>query len=106
MSFNFGSLPQGESTFTIDPKTMIVTIKAADKTVYGQVFGPGNQSVPNPDSQGYSGSLTIPTGCIAIAFQLKGYDGTDHPYEDKFKGRDLDRIVYHPYYYAMIFEKQ
>ena len=85
---------------------MIVTIKKDEKTVYGQVFGPGTESVSNPDSPGYSGSLTIPSGCIAIAFQLKGYSGTDYPYQSKYYTRDVDRIVYHPYYYAMIFEKQ
>ena len=106
MSFNFGLLPHGESTFTLDPSTMAITIKADGKTVMGQVFGPGEQTVANPDSPAMSAKVTIPSGCIAIAFKLTQYTGPEFPYQEKFYTKDIDRIVYHPYYYAMIFEKQ
>ncbi|MBO4469001.1 MAG: hypothetical protein J5740_01300 [Bacteroidales bacterium] len=102
MSFNFGQLPHGESTFTIDATTMVVTIKDSDnKTVYGQVYGSGKHTDPAT-----SVSLDVPTGCIALAFQLTPYSGTEYVYEDRFSASDLNMIVFHPNYYVMIFEKQ
>ena len=102
MSFNFGQLPHGESTFTIDATTMVVTIKDTDnKTVYGQVYGSGKHTDPAT-----SVSLDVPTGCIALAFQLTPYSGTEYVYEDRFSASDLNMIVFHPNYYVMIFEKQ
>ena len=106
MSFNFGLMPQGESSFTLDPATMAITITAGSKTATGKVLGPGTETYANPDSPANSATLTIPSGCIAIVFKLTKYSGTDFPYQDKFYTKDIDRIVYHPYYYAMIFEKQ
>lgn len=106
MSFNFGQLPHGESTFALDAEHMIVAITAEDKTVYGMLFGPGKQTYQNPADETKTISLTIPSGCIAIAFQLTPYSGTEYTYEDRFASSDLNMIVFHPNYYVMIFEKQ
>jgi hypothetical protein len=101
MSFNFGQLPHGESTFTINTETMVATIKGSGSTVNGIVYGPGTHT-----DSATSVSLTVPSNCIAIAFQLKPYDGTDYTYEDRFSSSDLNMIVFHPNYYVMIFQKQ
>jgi hypothetical protein len=101
MSFNFGQLPHGESTFTLDPQTMVATIKGSGSTVYGMVYGSGTHT-----DSATSVSLVVPSNCIAIAFQLKAYDGTDYTYEDRMSNSDLNMIVFHPNYYVMIFQKQ
>lgn len=98
-SNNFGQLPQGESTFVLDTEQMVVAITAGGKTTYGMIFGPGKQTYG-------SLSLTIPSGCIAVAFQLKEYEGTEYTYEDRFSSSDLNMIVFHPVVYVMIFKKQ
>lgn len=106
MSFNFGQLPHGESTFALDAEQMVVAITANAKTVYGMLFGPGKQTYPNPADATQTISMDIPSGCIAIAFQLTPYSGSDYAYEERFKSSDLNMIVFHPNYYVMIFEKQ
>lgn len=98
-SYNFGQLPHGESSFVLDAEQMIVAITAADKTTYGMLFGPGNQTYQ-------SVSLDVPSGCIAIAFQCTPYNGTEYTYEDRMKSSDLNMIVFNPNYYVMIFKKQ
>ena len=98
-SYNFGQLPHGESTFVLDTEQMVVAITGGGKTTYGMLFGPGKQTYG-------SLSLTVPSGCIAVAFQLKEYDGTEYTYEDRFSSSDLNMIVFHPVVYVMIFKKQ
>ena len=86
---------------------MVVTITAAETTVYGMLVGPGEQSVQNHDNANATEKLTIPAGCIGIAFQMTGYSGPAAEFNwDKMQYKDVDRFVFHPYYYVMVFEKQ
>lgn len=106
LSYNYGILPHGESTFSLNTETMVITITQNATTVYGMVFGPGAQSVENHDTAGKYESLTIPNGCIAIAFQMTPFTGSTPVYTDAMQYKDIDRFLFHPYYYAMVFEKQ
>ena len=107
MSFDYGILPHGESTYAINTETMVVAITAAETTVYGLLVGPGEQSVQNHDNANATEKLTIPAGCIGIAFQMTGYSGPAAEFNwDKMQYKDVDRFVFHPYYYVMVFEKQ
>ena len=107
LSFNYGILPHGESTYALNTETMVVTITAAETTVYGMLVGPGEQSVQNHDNANATEKLTIPAGCIGIAFQMTGYSGPAAEFNwDKMQYKDVDRFVFHPYYYVMVFEKQ
>ena len=107
LSYNYGILPHGESTYTVDAETMIATITTSEKQVAGLILGPGEQSVPNHDSEGKTEKLTIPAGCIGLAFQMAAYNGTEAEFNwDKMQYKDVDRFLFHPYYYVMVFEKQ
>ena len=86
---------------------MVISITADNKTVYGMVFGPGVQSVENHDTAGKMESVTVPDGCIAIGFQMTAYNGTEFTYDPVgMQYKDIDRFLFNPYYYVMIFQKQ
>ncbi len=107
MSFDYGILPHGESSYSINPETMIVTITTSTTQVAGMLVGPGEQKVQNHDNSNATEKLTIPAGCIGVAFQMTGYTGDVAAFDsDKMMYKDVDRFVFHPYYYVMVFEKQ
>ena len=107
LSFNYGILPHGESTYSVNAETMVVAVTSAEKTVYGMLVGPGEQKVQNHDNESATEKVTIPAGCIGIAFQMTGYTGDVAEFNwDKMQYKDVDRFVFHPYYYVMVFEKQ
>jgi hypothetical protein len=107
LSYNYGILPHGESTYSINTESMVVTITAGEKTVYGLLLGPGEQSVQNHDNADKMEKLTIPAGCIGVGFQMTAYSGDAAQFNwDTMQYKDVDRFLFHPYYYVMVFEKQ
>ena len=94
LSQYYDQIPKGESAFTLDVATMTVTL------------GNGHQAkLLTPGSYSFSGAtnnpLVIPNGCFALKFHLQ-----DSPVEaTSFRYKDIDRFLFAPLDYYIIFEK-
>ena len=87
----YDQIPKGEKEFTLDIATMTVTLGNGHQA---KVLTPGvHQFV-------YGNKLTIPAGCFALDFHLM-----EPIPETSFKDRDIDRFMFSPIEYIIMFEK-
>lgn len=114
LSYNYAQLPRTTGTFTA--ATLPVGVAGAYSFSSGSFSGfllkggvdvktvidAAKALIPSlPDVP----SLKVPTGGIAIGYQLKEYTQS-YTWDDSWMYTDFDRFALHPYAYAMIFEKQ
>ena len=92
----YDQIPKGESGFTLDVATMTVTF--------------GNEHLAKlltPGSYSFSGAtnnpLVIPNGCFALKFHLK--DSPAPVTVEALRYKDIDRFLFAPLEYYIIFEK-
>ena len=89
----YDQIPKGEHEFSIDLTTMKVTLGNGHVATF---LTPGVYSFPN------SKTLEVPADCFALDFHLK-----DNPVPvTSFQYKDIDRFMFAPIEYIIIFEKQ
>ena len=90
----YDQIPKGEHAFSFDLATMKVTLGNGHVATF---LTPGTYSFPN------NKTLEIPAGCFALDFHLK-----DNPVlpATSFRYKDIDRFMFAPIEYFIIFEKQ
>ena len=87
----YDKIPKGEKEYTLDIASMTVTL------------GNGNQAkilTPGTHQFIYNNTLTIPAGCFALDFHLM-----DPIPETSFPTKDIDRFMFSPLEYIIMFEK-
>ena len=90
----YDQIPKGENEFTLNIATMTVS------------WGNGHQAkVLPPGTHSFYGEKTkeIPAGCFALDFHLM--DSPGHLPDDQFKWKDIDRFMFSPLEYIIMFEK-
>ena len=90
----YDQIPKGENEFTLDIATMTVS------------WGNGHQAkVLTPGTYSFYGGKTkeVPADCFALDFHLN--DSPGHLPDDQFKWKDIDRFMFSPLEYIIIFEK-
>ena len=90
----YDQIPKGENEFTLDIATMTVSWSNGHQA---KVLPPGTHSF-------YGGKTKeVPAGCFALDFHLKDSPGSLP--DDQFKWKDIDRFMFSPMEYIIIFEK-
>ena len=92
LSVNYNKIPKGEKAFTLDLTTMKVTLANGETP---EVLTPGTYTYVD------SRTLTIPDGCFALQFHL----GNMKPYSTTWGTKDIDRFMFCPLEYVIIFER-
>ena len=90
----YDQIPKGESTFSLDVATLTVTF--GKNNHQAKVLPPGTHSFVN------NKSLEVPAGCFALDFHLQD---ASIP-KTSFQYRDIDRLVFAPIEYVIIFAKE
>jgi hypothetical protein len=90
----YDQIPKGEHEFSIDLATMKVTLGNGHVATF---LTPGVYTFPNNKTR------EIPAGCFALDFHLM--DNPVLPATD-FRYKDIDRFMFAPIEYIIIFEKQ
>lgn len=90
----YDQIPKGEHEFSIDLATMKVTLGNGHTATF---LTPGVYSFPN------NKTLEVPADCFALDFHLK-----DNPVlpATSFRYKDIDRFMFAPIEYIIIFEKK
>ena len=102
LSHNFGQLPHGVVPCNINTENGLVTLNNSI-TAQGLTAGTYPFAV---DWASAAASVTVPEGCIALAFQCKVMPDGDYTWDDSWANTDFDRFAIHPFYCVMIFAKQ
>ena len=92
----YNKIPKGKYNFTFDLSTMTATLNNGEKP---KILLPGVYKIC--DGDGNSQHLTVPDGCFAMQFHL----GDMHKQQEAFYGKDIDRFMFYPLEYFIIFEK-
>lgn len=102
LSNNYGQLPHGESDITVNLADG--TAKVGSLNAKAMVAG----SYPYTIAEAYVNNavLTVPEGCIAIAFQCSLYPQDKYTWDASWANSDFERFMLHPFVYVMIFQKQ
>ena len=90
----YDQIPKGENEFVLDIATLTVS------------WGNGHQArVLPPGTHSFTGGKTkeVPAGCFALDFHLK--DPPVHLTDNQFQYKDIDRFMFAPLEYIIIFEK-
>ena len=90
----YDQIPKGENEFVLDIATLTVS------------WGNGHQArVLPPGTHSFTGGKTkeIPAGCFALDFHLQ--DPPIHLTDNQFLYKDIDRFLFAPLEYIIIFEK-
>ena len=90
----YDQIPKGEHEFSFDLATMKVTLGNGHVATF---LAPGTHSFPN------NKTLEVPVDCFALDFHLK--DNGSVPATD-FHYKDIDRFMFSPIEYIIIFEKE
>ena len=91
----YNKIPKGKNAFTLDFASMTVTLSNGEKP---KVFTPGEYKF----CEGLSAQvLTVPDGCFALVFHL----GNMKIEKTEWYGKDIDRFMFVPLEYIIIFEK-
>jgi hypothetical protein len=94
----YNKIPKGKYAFTLDLATMTATLNNGEKP---KILTPGVYKIC--DGDGNSQKLTVPDGCFAMKFHL----GNMHKEQNgAFYGKDIDRFMFYPLEYFIIFEKE
>jgi hypothetical protein len=93
----YNKIPKGKYNFTFDLSTMTATLNNGEKP---KILLPGVYKIC--DGDGNSQHLTVPDGCFAMQFHL----GDMHKEKGDFYGKDIDRFMFYPLEYFIIFEKE
>ena len=90
----YDQIPKGEHEFSMDLATMKVTLGNGHVATF---LAPGTYTFPN------NKTLEVPVDCFALDFHLM--DNGSVPATD-FHYKDIDRFMFSPIEYIIIFEKQ
>lgn len=102
LSYNYGQLPHGESTGSINLVDGTVTIGSVSATA----MMAGEYTYNIPEAYVSNAKLTVPENCIALAFKCRLYPNDQYTWDATWANTDFDRFMIHPFVYVMIFEKQ
>ena len=92
LSAYYDRIPKGESSFSLDTSTWDVTFSNGDKAhllAAGVYLCYGNQ-------------LTVPANCFALMFHI----GNLKPYNSTWHDQDIDRFIFSPLEYIIVFKKK
>lgn len=91
LSQYYDKIPKGVSDFSLDIGTMTATLSNGEKP---------KLLIPGTHVFAFGKSITIPEGCIALAFHIQ-----DKVPATDFRWKDIDRFMFAPLEYVIIFEK-
>ena len=94
----YDQIPKGEKEFTLDFATMTVTLGNGHQAKF---LTPGTHEFKGTDEYPFTKTLEVPEGCFALWFHLMD----PVPLNSTFKERDIDRFMFAPLEYIIIFEK-
>ena len=92
LSAYYDRIPKGESSVSLDISTWDITFSNGDKAhllAAGVYSSNGNQ-------------LTVPDNCFALKFHI----GNLKPYNSTWHDQDIDRFIFSPLEYFIVFEKK
>lgn len=93
LSQYYDQIPKGEHEFTADLATMMVTLSNGHVAKF---------LTPGVHTFAYNKTLEIPAGCFAFAFHLMD----PVPLNEAYQYKDIDRFMFAPLEYVIMFEKQ
>ena len=93
LSQYYDQIPKGENDFTADLATMSVTLSNGHVAKF---LAPGDHTFA------YNKTFTVPANCFALAFHLMD----PVPANEAYLFKDIDRFMFAPLEYVIIFEKQ
>ena len=92
----YNKIPKGKYAFTLDLATMTATLNNGEKP---KILMPGTYKF----CDGVAGQvLEIPDGCFAMKFHL----GNMQVQASEWYSKDIDRFMFYPLEYILIFEKE
>ena len=92
----YNKIPKGKYAFTLDLATMTATLNNGEKP---KILTPGTYKF----CDGVAGQvLEIPDGCFAMKFHL----GNMQVQASEWYSKDIDRFMFYPLEYILIFEKE
>ena len=97
LSQYYDQIPKGEKEFSLDFATMTVTLGNGHKA---KILTPGTHVFKGTEDLYFEKKLDVPAGCFALCFHLM-----DPIPLTGFKDRDIDRFMFAPLEYVIIFEK-
>ena len=97
LSQYYDQIPKGESDFSLDFATMTVTLGNGHKA---KLLTPGTHEFKGTEELYFKKTLDVPEGCFALWFHLM-----DPVPLTSYKDRDIDRFLFAPLEYIIIFEK-
>ena len=97
LSQYYDQIPKGEKEFSLDFATMTVTLGNGHKA---KILTPGTHVFKGTEDLYFEKKLDVPAGCFALCFHLM-----DPVPLTGFKDRDIDRFIFAPLEYVIIFEK-
>ena len=93
LSTYYDRIPRGTHSITFNTSTWDITF--VDNGDKAHVLAPGMYRC-------YDQSLEIPNGCIALMFHI----GNLKPYNSTWAYKDIDRFIFSPLEYIIVFEKK
>jgi hypothetical protein len=93
LSQYYDQIPKGEHEFTADLAAMTVTLSNGHVAKF---------LTPGVHSFAYNKTLEVPVNCFALAFHLM----EPVPVNEAYQYKDIDRFMFAPLEYVIIFEKQ
>lgn len=97
LSQYYDQIPKGEKEFSLDFATMTVTLGNGHKA---KLLTPGTHVFKGTEDLYFEKTLVVPDGCFALWFHLM-----DPIPPTSFRDRDIDRFMFAPLEYIIIFEK-
>ena len=97
LSQYYDQIPKGEKEFSLDFASMTVTLGNGHKA---KILTPGTHVFKGTEDLYFEKKLDVPAGCFALCFHLM-----DPIPLTGFKDRDIDRFIFAPLEYVIIFEK-
>lgn len=97
LSQYYDQIPKGEKEFSLDFATMTVTLGNGHKA---KLLTPGTHVFKGTEDLYFEKNLDVPAGCFALWFHLM-----DPIPPTSFRDRDIDRFMFAPLEYVIIFEK-
>ncbi len=98
LSAYYDKIPRGTSSFTLDLNTWDVTFDNGSKA---HVLAAGTYTYcDSSQTTMFNRTLTVPDNCFALMFHIG-----NHKPQTTWNGKDIDRFIFCPLEYIMIFEK-
>ena len=98
LSQYYDQIPKGNKEFTLDFATMTVTLGNGHQAKF---LTPGTHEFEGTKEYYFKKTLEVPEGCFALCFHLMD----PVPLNASFKEKDIDRFMFAPLEYVIIFEK-